>query len=39
MSVKVFNGLPTEIKELIHDVKKFKRILKNFLDSFFFYTL
>jgi hypothetical protein len=36
---KVFNGLPTYIKDISCNVKEFKSLLKNFLFSNSFYTL
>jgi hypothetical protein len=37
--IKVFNGLPASIKELSHNTKQFKLVLKNFLLRHSFYTL
>jgi hypothetical protein len=37
--IKVFNGLPALIKELSHNTKQFKLVLKNFLLRHSFYTL
>jgi hypothetical protein len=37
--VKMFNSLPSQIKDLSHNGKQFKRALKNFLYFHSFYTL
>jgi hypothetical protein len=39
MSTKIFNKLPSEIQILIHDTKLFKKMLKNFFYSNYFYTI
>jgi hypothetical protein len=39
MGIKVYNGLPPEIKELSHNVKKFKSSLRRFLHQHAFSTL
>jgi hypothetical protein len=39
MAVKVFNGLPYNLKEISNNPKKFKANLKGFLYSNSFYTL
>jgi hypothetical protein len=39
MDIKIFNSLPSKIKDLIHNIKQFKRVLKNFLYLNSFYTL
>ena len=31
MGLKVFNSLPSSIKEKLHDIKEFKRLIKIFL--------
>jgi hypothetical protein len=36
--IKIFNSLPSEIKDLIYDIKQFKRVLKNVLRLNSFYT-
>jgi len=37
--IKVFNNLPSEIKNVAGNQKKFKIVLKIFLYTFSFYTL
>ena len=37
--IKVFNHLPSGIKDLSHDIKQFKRALKRFTHSNSFYSL
>jgi hypothetical protein len=37
--IKVFNRLPSQIKDLSHSRNQFKRVLKNFLYFYSFYTL
>ena len=37
--IKVFNQLPSGIKDLSHDTKQFKRALKRFTHSNFFHSL
>jgi hypothetical protein len=37
--IKVYNDLPSSIKSLIYDQRKFKTTLKNFLLSHSFYSL
>ena len=37
--IRVFNSLPSQIKELCHNRNQFKRALKNFLYFHLFYTL
>jgi len=37
--IKVFNNLPSQIKDLSHNRNQFKRALKNFLYFHSFYTL
>jgi hypothetical protein len=37
--IKMFNSLPAVIKELSHNIKQFKIVLKNFLLLHSFYTL
>ena len=37
--IRVFNSLPSEIKELYHNRNQYKRALKNFLYFHSFYTL
>jgi hypothetical protein len=37
--IKVFNNLPTQIKDLSHDTQQFKLALKSFLYFYSFYTL
>ena len=37
--IKVYNHLPLTLKELSHDIPKFKVALKRFLLTHFFYTL
>jgi len=37
--LKVFNSLPSQIKDLFHNRNRFKRALKNFLYFHSFYTL
>jgi hypothetical protein len=39
MGIKVYNSLPPEIKDLSHNIKKFKSPLKRFLHQYSFYTL
>jgi hypothetical protein len=39
MGIKIFSSLPSEIKDLIYDIKQLKRVLKNFLYLNSFYTL
>jgi hypothetical protein len=39
MAVKVFNGLPYNLKEISNNPKKFKVSLKDSLSSNSFYTL
>jgi hypothetical protein len=39
ISIKFFNKLPSEIKILIHDIKLFKKMLKDFYYSNSFYTI
>jgi len=39
MGVKVHNSLPPEIKDLSHDVQKFKSSLRGFLHKHSFYKL
>jgi hypothetical protein len=39
MGIKIFNSLPSEIKDLIYDFKQLKRVLKNFIYLNSFYTL
>jgi hypothetical protein len=36
MGIKIFNSLPSEIKNLIHDVIQFKVALKFFYLNFFY---
>ena len=38
-AIRVFNSLPSQIKELCHNRNQFKRALKNFLYVHSFYTL
>jgi hypothetical protein len=37
--IKIFNHLPQNIKDLSHDIKKFKDVLKTFLLMGSFYSL
>ena len=37
--IRIFNSLPTEIKNISNKPKKFKRALKQFLYQYCFYTL
>jgi len=37
--IKMFNSLPSQVKDLSHNRNKFKRALKNFLYFHSFYTL
>jgi hypothetical protein len=37
--IKTYNHLPLTIKELSYDVKRFKRVLKRFIQSNSFYSL
>jgi hypothetical protein len=39
MGIKIFNCLPSDIKDLSHNIKQFKLVLKNFLYLNSFYTL
>jgi hypothetical protein len=39
MGVRIFSSLPSEIKDLIYDIKQFKRVLKIFLYLNSFCTL
>jgi hypothetical protein len=39
MGIKVFNSLPSYIKNLSHNIKQFKLVLKKFLFLNYFYTL
>jgi hypothetical protein len=39
LGIKVFNGLPTNIRKLAYDIKHFKIVLKRFLLSNSFYSL
>jgi len=39
LQIRIFNSLPTDIKNLPDNSKKFKIALKNFLYSHSFYTL
>jgi hypothetical protein len=39
MSIKVYNSLPQEIKNLSQNIKKFKSSLQRFLRQHSFYTL
>ena len=39
MGIKVCNSLPPEIKDLSHNIKKFKSSLRGFLHQHSFYTL
>jgi hypothetical protein len=39
MGYKVFNSLPTDIKDISYNVKEFKRLLKKILYSKFFIRL
>jgi hypothetical protein len=39
MGVMIFNSLPSYIKDLSHNIKQFKLVLKNFLYLNSFYTL
>jgi hypothetical protein len=39
MGIKVYNSLPSEIKDLSHSVKKFKSFLRGFLHKHSFNTL
>jgi hypothetical protein len=39
MVLKVFNSLPSDIKDKVHDIKEFKQLIKNFLCHNTFYTL
>jgi len=39
MGIKVYNCLPAEIKDLSHNIKKFKSFLRGFLHQLSFYTL
>jgi hypothetical protein len=37
--VKIFNNLPTDLKQTFYNVYKFKRAIKRFLVDSFFYSL
>jgi hypothetical protein len=39
MGLKVFNSLPSDIKDKVPDIKDFKSLIKNFLSCNTFYTL
>jgi hypothetical protein len=39
MAVKIYNGLPKDLKAITNDIKKFKIGIKKFLTSNVFYTL
>jgi hypothetical protein len=39
LGLKVFNSLPFDIKDKVHDIKEFKRLIKNFLYCNTFCTL
>ena len=39
MGIKVYNSLPPEIKDLSHNIKKFKSHLRGFLHELSFYIL
>ena len=39
MGIKVYNSLPPEIKDLSHNIKKFKSFVRGFLHQLSFYTL
>jgi hypothetical protein len=39
MGIKIFNSLPFHIKDLAHNIKQFKLVLKNFLYSNYSYAL
>ena len=39
MGLKVFNSLPSYIKDKLQDIKEFKQLIKNFLYSNTFYTM
>jgi hypothetical protein len=39
MGIKIFNSLPSYIKDLSHNIKQFKLVLKSFLYLNSFYTL
>jgi hypothetical protein len=39
MSITIFNKLPNEIKILIHNTKKFRKNLKDYLQFYSFYTI
>jgi hypothetical protein len=39
MGIKLYNGLPLQIKELTHNIKQFESSLLGFLYQYTFYTL
>jgi hypothetical protein len=39
LGIKIFNNLPTEIKNASDNLKKFKAALKHFLYTYSFYTM
>jgi hypothetical protein len=39
MAIKIYNSLPTLIKETVYDPKQFRNNLKSFLELNSFYTL
>jgi hypothetical protein len=39
MAVKIYNGLPKNLKVITNDIKKFKIGIKEFLTSNAFYTV